>query len=85
MEKYLPEHREFVLKLLKAGGAGSSEKQRIFELYKLYIDPNHLTWTDTSCNSCSSSILMMWSKLKDYVLNNSTLFEPKNDTKNEKK
>lgn len=85
MEKHLPEHKEFVMKLLKQGGAGTAEKQRIFELYKLYVDPNHMTWTDTSCNSCSSSIQMMWTKLKDYVFNNGILFEPKKETKNEKK
>lgn len=64
------EEKEFVLRLLKQGGAGPAEKQTIFELYKKYIDPNHLSWTDTSCNSCSSSILMMWNAVRDYVIEN---------------
>lgn len=76
MKKLYPkDHYEFVLKLLKQGGAGPAEKQKIFELYKLYIDPNHINWTDSSCTSCSSSILMMWNKLKDFTLNNNDKFE----------
>ena len=71
---YKKEHLEFVNKLLKAGGAGPEEKQEIFRLYKLYIDPNHLNWIDSSCNSCSSSILGMWNKLRDFVTANSKKF-----------
>jgi hypothetical protein len=68
------EHLEFVNKLLKQGGAGAAEKQEIFKLYKTYIDPMHLNWTDSSCASCSSSILRMWDKVKEYVTKNSHLF-----------
>jgi hypothetical protein len=34
----------------------------------------HLNWTDSSCASCSSSILRMWDKVKEYVTKNSHLF-----------
>lgn len=69
------EQREFVLRLLKVGGAGTADKAYIFELYKLYIDPTHLSWTDSSCNSCSSSIQMMWQKVKDYILSENFIIE----------
>ena len=59
--------REFITTLLKRGGANSQEKQEIFRLYKKYVDPNHLTWTDSSCGSCSSSILKMWNKIKELL------------------
>ena len=72
--KYPKEHLDFVLQLLKSGGAGTIEKQKIFELYKLYVDPTHQSWTDTSCLSCSSSIQRMWSSLKEFVLNNQNKF-----------
>ena len=59
--------REFITALLKRGGANSEEKQRIFTLYKKYIDPTHLQYVDSSCSSCSSSILRMWNKLKELL------------------
>jgi hypothetical protein len=64
------EEKDFVMRLLKAGGAGSEDKQKIFNLYKKYIDATHLSWVDTSCGGCSSSILRMWNLVKDYVMNN---------------
>ena len=64
------EEKDFVIKLLKQGGAGTEEKKRIFELYKTFIDPTHLSWVDTACGSCSSSILRMWNAVKDYVMAN---------------
>lgn len=73
--KHEKEHLDFVLRLLKAGGAGYSDKEMIFQLYKKYIDPSHLNWTDTACNSCSSSIQRMWQALKEYTLNNRDKFE----------
>lgn len=79
------EDMEFVNKLLKKGGAGPAEKQEIFRLYKKYVDPTHLSWTDTSCASCSSSILRMWDKLKDYINTNRNLFETKIITKDGEK
>lgn len=62
------EERDFVMRILKQGGAGSAEKQTIFDLYKKYIDPTHLSWTDTACSSCTSSIQRMWQSVRDYVL-----------------
>jgi tRNA uridine 5-carbamoylmethylation protein Kti12 len=62
------EERDFVMKLLKAGGAGPSEKETIFQLYKKYLEPNHLSWTDSACSSCSSSIQLMWTKVRDFIL-----------------
>ena len=56
--EHLQSDRDFILQLLKKGGATGPEKQQIFQLYKKWIDPTHLSWTDSSCNSCSSSILM---------------------------
>jgi len=83
MEKFDPEHQEFIMRLLKQGGANSGDKQRIFDLYKLYIDPTHLNWVDSGCSSCSSSIQRMWSSVKEYILNNGDKFI-KIETKNEK-
>lgn len=59
--------KDFILELLKRGGANREEKQKIFELYKKYIDPTHLTYQDSPCSSCTSSILRMWNKLKELL------------------
>jgi len=73
-EDFLKVDLQFVMKMLKQGGAGASEKQEIFRLYKKYIDPAHLQFIDSNCSSCSSSIQMMWTKLKEYVTQNSGKF-----------
>lgn len=70
---YKKEHLEFVNKILKTG-ATPDEKNRIHELYKIYVDPNHLYWSDSSCASCTGSILSIWNKLRDYVTSNSQKF-----------
>lgn len=68
------EYYVFVMKLLKAGGCTSEEKEEIFRLYKIFIDPTHKQFIDTGCASCSSSIQMMWSKLKLFIIENKDKF-----------
>lgn len=65
---------DFVMGLLKKGGANPAEKQEIFRLYKLFIDPTHAQFIDTGCSSCTSSIQVMWTKLKDYIITNKNKF-----------
>lgn len=68
------EYYDFVMRLLKQGGANPAEKQEIFRLYKLFIDPTHKQFTDTGCASCTSSIQLMWTKLKTFVIENKEKF-----------
>lgn len=75
------EERDFILRLLRQGGAGPAEKETIFQIYKKYIDPNHLTWVDSACSSCSSSIQRIWAATKDYILGENFIIDNENKKK----
>lgn len=72
---YLKSELEFIERVISQGGANSQDKERIFELYKKYIEPNHKRWVDTNCASCSSSIMgQIWGKTRDFILKNRESF-----------
>lgn len=73
MKKFCKSHLNFCVKVA-THGANDQDKDMIHKLYKMYINPDQLTYTNANCNSCITDIKRMWKALKDYIDANGQLF-----------
>jgi len=72
--KFKIEHKSFISKILRQGGASHQDKEEIYRLYKLYIMPDHKGWTNSNCRTCASSIIKLFDDLKKFINENDNLF-----------
>lgn len=67
--EYNKEDYDFIQEVLKGKGIRSQDKERIYNLYKKYIQPDLVS----SCSGCGE-ISVLFRKLKEFMFNNQNKF-----------